>query len=58
LGIPAEIVGSHVNDAALVNIASCDVTGVDEVAEPLRSIFVDLVIVSGHSGRRPLRAVA
>jgi hypothetical protein len=49
LGVAAEIVGSHVNDASFVNVATGDVSGGDEVAEPLRCIGVDLVVVGGHS---------
>jgi hypothetical protein len=45
LGVAGEIVGAHVNDASLVNVAAGDVSGVDEVAEPLRCIGVDLVVV-------------
>jgi len=50
LGVAAEIVGSHVNNASLVNVAWRDVSGVDEVAEPLGGIGVNLVVVCGHAG--------
>ena len=55
LGITAEIVGLHVNDAALVNVAGRDVTSLDEVAEPLRCIGVNLVVIRGHGGFSSLR---
>jgi hypothetical protein len=48
LGVAAQIVGLHVHDASLVNVAWRDVAGCDEVAEPLRCIGVDLVIVGWH----------
>lgn len=36
--------------AARSHIAGRDVSCGDEVAEPLRGIFVDLVVVGGHAG--------
>ena len=53
LAVAPEIVGPHVNDASLVNVAWCDLTGFDEVAEPLCGIGVDLVVVGGHLGIFP-----
>jgi len=48
LDVASEVVGPHVNDVSFVNVASGDVSGGDEVAEPLRGIGVDLVVISGH----------
>jgi hypothetical protein len=49
LAIAAEIVGSYVDDASFVDVAWRDTTGGDEVAEPLRRIGIDLVVIGGHS---------
>jgi hypothetical protein len=57
LRIAPEIAGSHVDDASLVDIAWRDVSGGDEVAEPLGGIRVDLVVVGGH-GKVDLRSGA
>lgn len=46
--IGGEIIGSHVDDASLVNVSWRDVTGCDEVAKPLRRMGVNLVVVSWH----------
>jgi len=48
LSIASEVVGPHVDDAALVNIAWRDVAGRDEVSEPLSGIRVNLAVVGGH----------
>jgi hypothetical protein len=48
LAVSAQIVGPHVGDAALVDIAGRDVSGGDEVAQPLGGIGIDLIVV-----RRP-----
>jgi hypothetical protein len=48
LGVSPQIVGSHVNDASLVDISSGDMSGFDEVAEPLRCIGIVFVVVGIH----------
>jgi hypothetical protein len=48
LRVAPQIVGPHVDDGSLVDIAWCDVSGGDEVAEPLGGIGIDLVVVGGH----------
>ena len=40
-----EIVGVDVNDGSLVNVAGGDVTGGDEIAEPLSGVGFELIIV-------------
>ena len=46
--LPACSVGAHVNDASFVNVAGRDLSGFDEVAEPLGGIRIILVIISCH----------
>ena len=59
LRVPAQIIGTHVDDGALVNVSGRDVPGGDEVAEPLRGIRVDLVVVGAATAHRsPIRAAA
>jgi hypothetical protein len=48
LGVASEVVGPHVCDRPLVNVAWGDVTGFNEVAEPLSGIGVNLVVVGDH----------
>jgi hypothetical protein len=47
LPVSGEVVGLHVNDASLVNVAWCDVSGGNEVAEPLGGIGVDFIVICG-----------
>src|SRR5581483_1005058 len=47
LRVAAKVVGPHVDDAALVNVAWGDEASGDEVAEPLRGIRVVLVVIGG-----------
>jgi hypothetical protein len=49
LTITPEVGGSHVGNASLVNVALGDVSGVDEVSEPLRGIRINLVVVGAHA---------
>lgn len=49
LRVAAHVVGVHVLDAAFVNVARGDVSCGNEVAEPLRCIGVDLVVVGAIS---------
>ena len=48
LGIVPEVVGSHVDDASLVNISGGDMSGGNEIAEPLSGIRVDFIVVGTH----------
>jgi hypothetical protein len=50
LGVTAEVVGTDIDDAALVNVSAGDVSGADEVAEPLRCIRINLVVVGEWHG--------
>jgi len=46
LSVALEIVGSHVDDASLIDIAGGDVTAGDEVSQPGSSEGIELVVVS------------
>jgi hypothetical protein len=48
LGVAAQVVGSHIDDAPLVNVASGDVSGCDEVSEPSRCVGGDFIVICGH----------
>jgi hypothetical protein len=45
LSIPGKVGCADIDDATLVDVPWGDVTGGDEVAEPLRGIGVDLVVI-------------
>ena len=47
--VPRKVIGRHVLDRAVVHIAGRDVTGGNEVPQPLDTERVDLVVVGGHS---------
>lgn len=47
LSVAGEIVGLHIDDAALVHVPWCDVPGGDEVSEPSGGVRVALVVISG-----------
>jgi hypothetical protein len=49
LCVAAQVVGLNIDDAALVNVPGCDVSGCDEVSEPLSGIGVDFVVINRHS---------
>jgi len=53
LRVPLEVGGLDIDDGSLVNVAGRDMAFRDEVAEPLRGIWVDLVVV----GTQPLAPV-
>jgi hypothetical protein len=48
LGVASEVVGPHIDNGSRVDVAGCDVSGVDEVAEPTCGIGINLVVVGGH----------
>jgi len=48
LGVTTKVIGFHVLDAALVDIAGCDVSGLDKLAQPRRRERVKLVVVGTH----------
>lgn len=48
LGISAQVVGSHVNNASLINIPRGDVTSRNQVAQPLRRERVYFVVIGRH----------
>jgi len=43
-----QIIGAHVGDASLVNIACCNVSSGDKIAEGLRGFRVVFIEISGH----------
>jgi len=45
LRVAAQVVGLDIDDGSLVDITGRDVSGADEVAQPLSGIGVDLVVV-------------
>jgi len=45
LGIASQIIGSHIDDRSLVNVADGDVSRGDEVSEPLSGIRIILIVV-------------
>jgi hypothetical protein len=49
LGVAFEVIGLYVLDAALVHVARRDMPCGNEIAEPLRGVGVDLVVVSSHT---------
>jgi hypothetical protein len=53
LRVASDVVGLHVNDGTLVNVSRRDLTGNDEVAEPLSSIGVNLVVVGTTQATLP-----
>ncbi|MBB5543572.1 hypothetical protein GGD70_003887 [Paraburkholderia fungorum] len=48
LGESEKVVWSDIFNAPFINVAGGNVTGGYQVAQPLRSVWVDLVVVSGH----------
>jgi hypothetical protein len=48
LGVSAQVVGAHVGDAPLIDVARGDEPFADEIAEPLGRIRINLVVVGGH----------
>lgn len=49
LVVPLQILGLDVHDAALVNIAISDVSGVNEVAKPGGGVGVKFIVVRPHA---------
>lgn len=48
LGIASEVIGAHVLDAAVVDIAWRDVSSLDEFAQPRRRERIVFIIIGGH----------
>jgi hypothetical protein len=48
LGVTTKVIGFHVLDAAVVDIAWRDVSGLDKLAQPRRRERVKLVVICGH----------
>jgi hypothetical protein len=45
LGVSGNVIGSDVSDVSLIYISRCNHVGVDQVAQPLSAVRVDLVVV-------------
>jgi hypothetical protein len=48
VGVTAQIVGAYIDDASLVNVTWRDMSGSNEVSEPLGGIGIVLVVVGAH----------
>ncbi|MCY1300997.1 hypothetical protein D9M70_505860 [compost metagenome] len=48
LGVRAEVIGVHVLDRSFIYVAWRDVAGGNQVAEPLRGIGLNFVVISRH----------
>lgn len=48
LRVSGKVAGLYVNDTSLVNVAGRDVSGGDEVSEPLSGEGVDFIVISSH----------
>ena len=53
LGVTTKVIGFHVLDAAVVDIARCDVSGLDEFAQPCGGFWVMLIVVVHSSKGAP-----
>ncbi len=53
LGEASQVAGENILDAPFIHDAGRDEPGVDQVAQPLRGIGVDLVVVRGHGDLSP-----
>ena len=51
--ISSEIIGLHLLNRSVVNVAGSDLASGDQVAEPLRDVGVVVVVVGGHFFGRP-----
>jgi hypothetical protein len=49
LSIPSEVVGFDILDAPFVNITGRNVTGRNQIPQPLRGVRVNLVVVGDHA---------
>lgn len=49
LSVWAEVVRSNIPDVSLVDVARRNVAGGDQVAQPLRGVWLDLVVVGSHA---------
>jgi hypothetical protein len=48
LCVAFEVIGTDIDDRSFINVARRDVPSGDQVAEPLGSVGVELVVVGGH----------
>ena len=48
LVILSEVRGFDFDDAAFIHVSFCDVSGLDEIPQPLRRVRLDLVVVGAH----------
>jgi hypothetical protein len=52
LGVGLEVIRMNILDRAFVYVARRDVASGNEVAEPLRGVWVDLVVIRSHTAPR------
>jgi hypothetical protein len=55
LRIAIEVVGLDINNAPFVYVTWRNVAGVNEIAEPLGCVWINLVVIGRHSRRLALR---
>jgi hypothetical protein len=53
LGVLLEVIGWDIFYAPFVYVDGGYVSGLDQIAQPLRGVFIDLVVVGGHIGPSP-----
>jgi 2,4-dienoyl-CoA reductase-like NADH-dependent reductase (Old Yellow Enzyme family) len=53
LGISGKVSWSNVFDVSLIHVSGRDMTRRDQVAEPLRAKWVDLIVIGRHSVSNP-----
>ncbi|WP_260431972.1 hypothetical protein [Burkholderia stagnalis] len=55
LAVSAQVIRLDILDTPFVDVAGRYVTGGDQVAQPLRGVRIDLVVVGAHAG--PIQAI-
>ncbi|PVX77211.1 hypothetical protein C7402_115270, partial [Paraburkholderia unamae] len=55
LCVSAKVIRSDIFNAPFINVAGSDVPGSYQVAQPLRGVGFDLVVIRGHAVSMPLR---
>jgi hypothetical protein len=51
LRVALEVIGTDIDNAPFINIAGCDQVLLNQVAEPLRGVWVNFIIISRHFRR-------
>jgi len=60
LGISAQVIRLHLEDGSLIYVTRRDVAGCDQIAQPLGSVLVNLVVIGAHRvlSHNPIRSAA